>query len=107
MSQKKQSFEDSLAELEKIVGKLEQGDLALEDSLELFEKGVRLSRECQERLNQAERRIEVLLKDRNGEPALEDLEGRQIESVEVQTYKKIVFDTEEGVEDDEEDDIPF
>ena len=100
MSQKKQSFEDSLAELEKIVGKLEQGDLALEDSLELFEKGVRLSRECQERLNQAERRIEVLLKDQNGEPSLEDLDGRQVESVEVQTYKKIVFDTDDEDDDD-------
>ena len=102
MSQKKKSFEDSLAELEKIVGQLEQGDLALEESLELFEIGVRLSRECQERLNQAERRIEVLLKDRNGEPALEDLKGRQIESIEVETYKKITFDN-----DEEDDDTPF
>ncbi len=100
MNQKKQSFEDSLAQLEKIVGQLEQGDLALEESLELFEIGVRLSRECQERLSGAERRIEVLLKDQNGEPALEDLDGRQIESVEVQTYKKIVFDNDD-------DDTPF
>ena len=105
MSQKKQSFEDSLAELEKIVGKLEQGDLALEESLELFEKGVSLSRECQERLNKAERRIEVLLRDQNGEPALENLSEQRIESVEVQTYKKIVFENEE--EDGEGDDIPF
>lgn len=103
MGQKKQSFEDSLAELEKIVGKLEQGDLALEESLELFEKGVSLSRECQERLNTAERRIEVLLRDRNGEPALENLGEQQVESVEVETFE-IVFENEEEGEDD---DIPF
>jgi exodeoxyribonuclease VII small subunit len=103
MSQKKQSFEDSLAELEKIVGKLEQGDLALEESLELFEKGVSLSRDCQERLNKAERRIEVLLKDQNGDPALKNLGEQPVESIEVQTYKKIVFETRE----DEDDDTPF
>jgi len=104
MSPKKQSFEDSLAELEKIVGKLERGDLVLEESLELFEKGVSLSRQCQERLNQAERRIEILLQDQKGEPVLEDLSDQRIESVEVQTYKKIVFENEE---DEDEDDTPF
>src|SRR5882757_7056987 len=103
MTQKKQSFEDSLAELEKIVGKLEGGDLSLEESLELFEKGVGLSRECQERLNRAERRIEVLLKDQRGEPALEDMDGLNVESVEIVSSKTIIFKDE----DDDEDDIPF
>ena len=60
------SFEASLAALEKIVGDLERGDLPLEESLRLFENGVKLSRECQERLSQAERRIEVLLRDAEG-----------------------------------------
>lgn len=60
------SFETSLSELEKIVGKLESGDLPLEQSLELFEKGIKLSRECRERLAKAERRIEILIKDSNG-----------------------------------------
>ena len=60
------SFEVSLGELEKIVGKLEGGDLPLEESLELFEKGIKLSRECRERLANAERRIEILIKDSNG-----------------------------------------
>jgi exodeoxyribonuclease VII small subunit len=64
------SFETSLAALEKIVRELEKGELPLEESLELFEQGVRLSRECQERLNQAERRIEVLLRDTDGRPVL-------------------------------------
>src|SRR5215212_9672539 len=61
-----QNFEASLTSLEKIVRELERGELPLEKSLELFEEGVRLSRECQERLNEAERRIEVLLQDNDG-----------------------------------------
>jgi exodeoxyribonuclease VII small subunit len=60
------NFEAQLESLEKIVRELERGDLPLERSLELFEQGVRLSRECQERLNEAERRIEVLLRDTKG-----------------------------------------
>ena len=61
------SFETSLAELETIVGRLESGDLPLDESLELFEKGIKLSRECRTRLTNAERRIEVLMKDADGE----------------------------------------
>ncbi|MEP6706704.1 MAG: exodeoxyribonuclease VII small subunit [Pyrinomonadaceae bacterium] len=68
------NFESSLDALEKIVRELEDGDLPLEKSLELFEQGVRLSRECQERLNQAERRIEILLRDSEGRPAVSAFE---------------------------------
>jgi exodeoxyribonuclease VII small subunit len=60
------TFEASLEALERIVRELERGDLPLEKSLELFEQGIRLSRECQERLSQAERRIEVLMRDNQG-----------------------------------------
>jgi len=63
---KPKNFESSLEELERIVRELEQGELTLEKSLELFEQGVKLSRECQERLNQAERRIEMLTRDNQG-----------------------------------------
>ena len=63
---KPKTFESSLEELERIVRELEQGELTLEKSLELFEQGVKLSRECQERLNQAERRIEMLTRDNQG-----------------------------------------
>jgi exodeoxyribonuclease VII small subunit len=66
MEESPRSFEASLEALEKIVHQLEDGDLPLEKSLDLFEQGIRLSRECQERLNQAERRIEVLLRDNQG-----------------------------------------
>ncbi len=60
------SFETSLVELEQIVAKLEDGDLPLETSLELFEQGIKLTRECRERLTKAERRIEILMKDQEG-----------------------------------------
>ena len=53
-------FEAAIAELESIVKKLEEGDLPLETSLELYERGVQLSRFCHSRLEDAERRIEIL-----------------------------------------------
>jgi exodeoxyribonuclease VII small subunit len=53
-------YEAAIAELETIVKKMEEGDLALENSLQLFERGVHLSRFCHARLEEAERRIEVL-----------------------------------------------
>jgi exodeoxyribonuclease VII small subunit len=53
-------FEAAIAELETIVKKLEEGDLALEKSLELYERGVQLSRFCHSRLEEAERRIEIV-----------------------------------------------
>lgn len=64
MAEKK--FEDALARLEEIVGQLESGDLPLDLSLKLFEEGIKLSRVCNKRLEEAERRVEVLLKDRSG-----------------------------------------
>jgi len=68
-------FEAAVAELEGIVKKLEEGDLPLEKSLELYERGVQLSRFCHARLEEAERRIEVL--DERGElkPAPASLSG--------------------------------
>ena len=53
-------FEAAIAELESIVKKLEEGDMALEQSLALYERGVQLSRFCHARLEDAERRIEIL-----------------------------------------------
>ena len=53
-------FETAIAELERIVKQLEDGDLALESSLQLYERGVQLSRYCHGRLEEAERRIEIL-----------------------------------------------
>ena len=62
------TFEQALAQLEQIVQKLEKGELPLEDSLRLYEEGIRLSRLCHAKLEEAEGRIEVLLKDARGEP---------------------------------------
>ncbi|MGD0670397.1 MAG: exodeoxyribonuclease VII small subunit [Bryobacteraceae bacterium] len=56
------SFEASLEELEKVVKELEGGDLPLERSLELFERGMSLSEECREQLEAAETRVEILLR---------------------------------------------
>ena len=97
MADKKQTFETSLKELERLVRRLEDGDLALEDSLKLFEDGVKLSRECQERLNQAERRIEILLKDENGNPQLEIIKTEDLreEQREPKIKKRIVFNDDD------------
>ena len=70
MNNNAQNFETSLEELERIVRELERGDLPLEKSLALFEQGVKLSRACQERLNEAERRIEILTRDNQGRPEI-------------------------------------
>ena len=76
------NFETQLASLERIVRELERGDLPLERSLELFEQGVKLSRECQERLNEAERRIEVLLRSPEGAPLVAPFGGDEFEGEE-------------------------
>ena len=68
------TFEKSLSDLERIVKQLEEGDLPLEESLKLFEEGVKLSRECRDRLTNAERRIQVLMKDANGNLGLQPIE---------------------------------
>ena len=73
------TFEASLEALENIVRELERGDLSLEKSLELFEQGIRLSRECQERLSQAERRIELLMRDNQGRPMTVPFDERKSE----------------------------
>jgi exodeoxyribonuclease VII small subunit len=74
-TQQEPTFEQALGELEQIVQKLERGELPLEESLRLYEEGIRLSRLCHAKLEQAEGRIEVLLKDPRGEPA-RDKAGR-------------------------------
>ena len=69
------TFEQALQQLEQIVQKLEKGELPLEESLKLYEDGIRLSRLCHGKLEEAEGKIEMLLKDARGEPVL-DAQGR-------------------------------
>ncbi len=64
MAEKK--FETAMARLEEIVNDLEKGDIPLDQSLKLFEEGVKLARLCQTRLREAERKVEILLKDAAG-----------------------------------------
>lgn len=59
-------FENSLKKLEAIVDKLEKGDLSLEDSLKLFEQGVDLSAKCKKELDEAEGKVQKLVKQRDG-----------------------------------------
>ncbi|HET7290821.1 MAG TPA: exodeoxyribonuclease VII small subunit [Vicinamibacteria bacterium] len=75
MSQEPQSFEIALRQLEDVVQKLEKGELALEESLRLYEEGIRLSRFCHAKLEEAEGRIEQLVKDSRGEP-IKDASGK-------------------------------
>lgn len=61
------SFESALKELEGIVKQLESGEAKLEEALSLFERGIRLSRYCSQKLEEAEKKIELLVKDSRGE----------------------------------------
>jgi len=65
------TFEQALVALETIVERLEKGELPLEESLQLYEEGIRLSRLCHGKLEEAEGKIEMLLKDAKGEPTLD------------------------------------
>ncbi len=69
-------FEQSLAELQTLVERLESGELSLEDSLAAFEQGIRLTRECQGALGQAEQKVQILLGE-GGETAPFAAEGEQ------------------------------
>lgn len=73
--EKQPGFETALKQLEEIVQRLEKGELSLEESLKLYEDGVRLARLCHSKLEEAEGRIELLMKDARGE-ALVDRQGR-------------------------------
>ena len=74
----KEKFEDTLRKLEDLLRKMEGGDLSLEDSLKAFEEGIRLSRLCSERLDEAERRVEMLLKEED-KVVIKDFAGEACE----------------------------
>jgi len=67
-------FEDAMKRLEEIVDKLEGGELTLDDTLNLYEEGVKLSKFCMQKLQAAEKRIEILSKDENGEDTFQPFE---------------------------------
>lgn len=61
------NFEDNMKQLEQIAGELEKGDLDLDASVKKFEEGMKVSKECSEMLERAEKKITMLIKDNNGE----------------------------------------
>ena len=67
-------FEKAFQQLEKIVQRLEAEELPLDESLQLFEEGIRLSRFCHQRLEEVEKKIELILADAKGEPRTETFE---------------------------------
>ena len=71
---KPENFEISLKKVEKIVEKLEEGDLSLEDSLQAFEEGMKLVKTCEVSLLEAQTKIEILIKDRDGKKIPKDFE---------------------------------
>ncbi len=72
MARKKSTalFEESMTELEQIVQQMEQGEITLEESLKLFERGIKLTRTCQKALQEAEQKVQILLK-KDGQQTLE------------------------------------
>jgi len=91
------SFEKALAELENIVSKLEEGNLPLNESLSLFEKGVKRAKFLREELEKAEKKTEILLKDESGEIKAETFDLSNEEK----------SDEEESPEEEENNDLPF
>ena len=72
MAVKKQSFEESMKQLETIVGRLEKGECGLDESLRLFEEGAKLALQCEQLLDKAEQKVNLLLADDQEIPFEED-----------------------------------
>jgi len=66
VARKKEKFEEALQKLETIVARMEEGDLPLEEALKAFEEGVRLAKFCTTKLDEAERKVEKLIRDQSG-----------------------------------------
>ena len=71
-------FEKSFQNLEKIVQRLESEELPLDESLQLFEEGIKLSRFCHQRLEEVEKKIELILADAKGQPVTEPFEEEEL-----------------------------
>jgi exodeoxyribonuclease VII small subunit len=80
--QEKKRFEEAIEELEKVVERLESGELSLEDSLAAFEEGVGLVKFCNQKLTEVEKKIELLVKDKNGKLQLRAMDEAAAEEPE-------------------------
>ena len=112
------SFEKALADLEGIVQKLEKGGLSLNESLGLFEKGVKLAKYLREELGKAEKKVEILLKDEKGEVRKDETgEARKkpfdldrdvgFSSEKGEEENEATEDEDEAEDEDEEEETPF
>ncbi len=101
------SFEKALAELENIVSKLEEGGLPLNESLSLFEKGVKRAKFLREELEKAEKKTEILLKDESGKVKAEPFEITGEEELPPDTKDPVEDKKDEPSEDGEDEDLPF
>ena len=75
-------FEDALARLETIVSELEKGDLPLDDSLKIFEEGIKLSKTCLKMLDDAERKVEIMVQEKDGKKRLRAFTAEDQDSAE-------------------------
>jgi exodeoxyribonuclease VII small subunit len=71
-------FEKAFQQLEKIVQRLESEELPLDESLQLFEEGIRLSRFCNQKLEEVEKKVELILADAKGQPRVESFEEEEL-----------------------------
>jgi exodeoxyribonuclease VII small subunit len=83
------NFEEQLTQLESVVEKLERGDLSLDESVRLFEDGMKLSDACKKELEQAEGRIQVLVEGKGGKMQPADLELDRVEGDEMEPADKV------------------
>ena len=96
------NFEKALADLENIVEKLEKGGLSLNESLALFEKGVKLAKFLREELGKAEKKVEVLLRDEKGKLRTEPFSPERAEG-----FSSAEEKTEEEEDKEDKEDPPF
>ncbi len=118
LKMKELGFEESLISLEKIVRQLESGDLPLERALEIFEEGIGLARRCQAQLAEAERKVEMLLRERgelklvpfdskNASPASDFEKSSAARLAVVSSNPVETLDLEDVTENKTNDQIPF
>jgi exodeoxyribonuclease VII small subunit len=74
MAEKKQKFEDAMSELQKVTSEMESGDLSLEEMIQHFEKGQKLIKTCSAKLNEIQKKIEIITKKSDGNIAVEEFE---------------------------------
>jgi len=94
----KMNFEESLKRLEEIAQKMESGDLSLDESLKIFEEGIKLSRFCESKLSNAEQKLEILKSIDIDELENEDVDDKKIKKKENKKNKEEIID-----ENDNED----